>query len=234
MRGSAQKTIVQHGFNSSVSGAEDVWTQGATWVAPIAATLHHIKSSVTSDDVGAVGATSVQVYGLDANYDQINETVTMNGTTNVTTANEYLRVNRMIVRAASDGGFGYNYGNITATTSDAAGTVTCAIAAGISQSRQAIYTIPHKTVGILRRLHGGVSYITAARADISVWIRPQGEVWQLVDGATSVGGTFDTEYSYGLMLPEYSDVRVRAVVNTVSAMNATMHIELDLKAQGHN
>ena len=234
----AQRTVIQHGYNGAINttSAEDLWTQGGAWAAPVAAVVHHIASASASDSAGQLGATSVQVYGLDTNFDQINEVVTLAGTTDVTTTNAYSRLTRMIVRSCSDGSAGQaNVGAITATSSDAAGTVTCAIAAGNNQSRQAIYTVPRNTVGVIRRIHGGPGQAVATRINIRLWVRPQGEVWQLADAFASNGPLASVVYDNGFILPAYSDVKLDAIVGVnSSSAKGTMQIELGFNTEGFN
>ena len=78
---------------------EDIWDGGETWVAPTTARLHLIASTVVTDTSAGAGARTVQIYGLDSAGALQNETVTMNGTTNVTTTNSYIMIHRKIGRA---------------------------------------------------------------------------------------------------------------------------------------
>ena len=122
------------------SDPEDVWDVGGIWVAPTTARIHDIASTSASDTSAGTGVRTVQIYGLtDWDTKEVNETVTMNGTTNVPTANSYVIIHRMIARTAGSGGT--NAGDITATAQTDA-TVTAQITTGIGQTLMAIYGFP--------------------------------------------------------------------------------------------
>jgi hypothetical protein len=76
---------------------------------------------------------SVVIDGLDANFAPLTETIALNGTTNVTTTNSFLRINQMAMLNST------NTGNITAKI----GVSTYAkINAGVGQTQMSIYTVP--------------------------------------------------------------------------------------------
>jgi hypothetical protein len=88
---------------------------------------------LVSDSASDTSALSVQIQGLDANYAPLVETIAMNGTTNVTTTNSFLRINLMTTTN------GLNVGNITAKISS---TTYAKISAGIGQTQMSLYTVP--------------------------------------------------------------------------------------------
>ena len=61
-----------------------------------AATVLKVSSSSTADDEGSTGAETVELFGLDADYNEINETVTLDGQTAVNTTKEYLRIKKEV------------------------------------------------------------------------------------------------------------------------------------------
>ena len=77
--------VAVQGDNPDVDGPEDVWSQGATWVAPVAATKHNVVSSSTADDSTGTGLRTALFYGLDADWNIASETITMDAATTVTT-----------------------------------------------------------------------------------------------------------------------------------------------------
>jgi len=112
------------GFNPDVDDSEEtVWAQGGLYSYLSSASILKVSSSSTADDSAGTGARTVQLYGLDANYNEINETVTLDGQTAVNTTNSFLRINRMVVRSAGTGE--KNAGVIYA----GAGTVTAGVPA---------------------------------------------------------------------------------------------------------
>jgi hypothetical protein len=88
---------------------------------------------LVSDSTSDTSALSIRIDGCGANFVALSETIAMNGTTNVTTTNSFLRINQMTVTN------GTNVGNITAKISS---TTYAKINAGIGQTQMSIYTVP--------------------------------------------------------------------------------------------
>lgn len=138
--------INKFGHNAAVAiTGEDVWAGGGTYnFYPTSAVACTIVSDSVNDDGSPVGtgARTVEVYGLDSNWDLQQETVTIDGTTSVNLANSYIRLYRAEVLTA--GSVGTNDGNITIA---GGGNTGAYIAAGDGQTQQAIYTIPNGKTG---------------------------------------------------------------------------------------
>jgi len=140
-----EKGLFKFGFNPTV-GTElaTIWSQGGLYSYLTSASILKISSSNTNDTSEGTGARTVQLRGLDANYDEVTETVILNGQTAVNTNNQFIRINRMIVLSAGTGGA--NAGVIYAGT----GTVTtgvpenkyATIAIGDNQTLMALWTVP--------------------------------------------------------------------------------------------
>ena len=129
-----------------------IWIQTGVHTPLAAATKVEVASDSADDDAGGDGATSVLIFGLDADYLEQQEVVVMNGTTEVLSGLIYTHINRVIV--VSTGVTKTNAGNIyVADDSTAWGGVTAGvpttlsaiqakITTGNSQTQQCIYTIP--------------------------------------------------------------------------------------------
>jgi len=133
--------IYKFGFNSAIATTgEDVWAGGGTYLF-YPDTAHGMVAVCDSsaDSVGGAGALTVQVYGLDSNWSEINETITTAGTDEVALTNKYIRMYRAIVLTA--GSYETNKGAITIKTAQG-DTVGAYIAADDGQTQQAIYTVP--------------------------------------------------------------------------------------------
>jgi hypothetical protein len=117
------------GFNRDVNGSfETVWNDGDAYVYPTSALTMTAVSSSASDTM------NVLVSGLDANYDQISETITLTGTVAVTLSTQFYRINSAVILA------GNNAGNITIAN----GGVTYAfIEAGTGATQACLYTVPN-------------------------------------------------------------------------------------------
>lgn len=118
---------------------EDLWIVGGTRVWLSTAQTHSFVSTSTSDTAAGVGARTVFIEGLDANHELQSETITMNGTTPVVTANSYINVH--IAQVFTAGSTEWNVGTITGTSSDTS-DIQIRIAATAGASQLSHYAIP--------------------------------------------------------------------------------------------
>ena len=116
------------GINKDIGTAyETLWNGPAAFVYPSSALQMSAASSSASDTM------PILIQGLDANYEKIDEIITLNGTTPVTTSQSFYRINTVVILA------GNNVGNISLTN----GGVTYAYIAQTHGLTQACaYTVP--------------------------------------------------------------------------------------------
>lgn len=170
------------GRNTDIdTGTEDVWDGGGTWVWPTAARVHNIASSSANDASPAgTGARTLLISGLDTNFAEISETITMNGTSNVATSNSYIIIFRMKVVTAGSGRV--NAGTITATAQTDS-TVTAQIGAGNGQTLMAIWQVPAGKSLYMTKYYVSVDGTTAAQITAALWatqyVSGSGHTWQL-------------------------------------------------------
>ena len=214
-------TVHKFGFNSDIDDTlETVWAQGGLYSYLAAATQLSVSSSSANDTSAGTGARTVTLSGLDANYAEISETVTLNGQTAVTTTNSYLRIFRMVVNSAGSGG--QNAGVIYAGT----GTVTAGVPAnkyativiGDNQTLMAIWTVPANHTAYLLQTDVTVAttqnnkYCTA-----SLVARPFGEVFQVKDRFVKAESQTTLTYSVPLKFEEKTDIEYRAIGDSAGA-----------------
>jgi len=108
-------------------------TTGYTFPASAAQLV--LVSTSASDNTRA----TILINGLDSSWNQISETIALNGTSNVTTVNSYLRINSMIMTSTGTGQT-TNVGTITAKIG---ATTYAVIAVGIGRSQAAVYSTPN-------------------------------------------------------------------------------------------
>lgn len=127
------------GVNTGLSNnsPELLWAQSNIYTFPAAAAVLTISSSSTLDTSAGTGARTLKLFGLDSSYQQVEETITLNGTSNVLTSNSFLRLNKAIVVTA--GTSKSNSGNIT--IKHGASTIAF-IPTGIGTTQLALYTVP--------------------------------------------------------------------------------------------
>ena len=139
------RTLYKFGYNPDVNGDEEtVWEQGGYYPWLDSAVTMFVSSTSVNDTSGGSGANTILIQGLDENYVEIEETITLNGQTQVTTQLSYLRVYRAFVTLAGSSGTsgGIIYiGSSGATGGVPNGTVYANLSIG-NQTQIAAYTVP--------------------------------------------------------------------------------------------
>jgi hypothetical protein len=116
------------GYNQTIGTTfETVWDDGGSYVYPTSALIMDVVSTSASDTM------NLFIDGLDINYNQITETVTLTGTSAVTTTTAFYRINRATILSGS------NVGNISISNG---GTNYAFIGAEIGSTQACIYTVP--------------------------------------------------------------------------------------------
>ena len=129
------------GFNLDVdSASEEILASfGGTFSIMSSADTLEIVSTSANDDDGGTGVNSVVIYGVDENRNEQIEVVTMNGTSAVTTSNQWLGVNRVAVFLSGSGQTNAGTINITVT---AGGAQQAQMPIGGGVTQQCIFFVP--------------------------------------------------------------------------------------------
>lgn len=208
------------GFYDSIGTTErTVWDGAGSTNAnsPATASQLQVSSSDANDTSAGTGARTVTISGLDSNYEQQSEVVTLAGQTPVVTSGTYVRCNRLMVETAGSGG--QNADNIYAYTGDAtdgvpddANLIYSLITAGKNQTLQCNFTMPADRVGFLRFF--GISSFgnSNAFATVRLLVRPFGGVWQTKDQLVLTRG-FVTVPVAEVITPK-SDIEIRAAASS--------------------
>jgi len=218
------KPLFKFGNNATVGDSlETIWAEGGLYSYLTSATVLKVSSSSTDDTSAGTGARTVQLYGLDGDYNEINELVTLNGQTVVNTTQSFLRINRMIVRSA--GSSGANAGVIYAGT----GTVTTGVPAnvyasvngvtGSNQSLMALWTVPAGYTAYMLQydVSNGTTSNTPALCKLILAVRPYGEVFQSKDvKSLTTGMHVEESFAIPQKITEKSDIEVRAISSSAS------------------
>ena len=220
------------GHNNAVgTSIEDVWGNGGTYVFPSSASTLTISSGSTNDTSAGTGARTVQVYGLDTNYAEINETLTMNGQSGVTSTNSYLRVTKMLVRTA--GSTGGNAGNVYFGT----GTITAGVPAtiysmiaysasygGDNRSLDCIYTVPAgKTAYIFDPT---INLDSSVQTEWWLKIRPLDEVFQTETRRMAFQSQVVADGHFPIVAAAKSDIKMSAASGSSNDVAAHLTIIL--------
>jgi hypothetical protein len=144
-RGLVVNTSVRNIFGTTGDNANIVtgefrtpWEDASNYTFPSSALTMNVVSSAVGDT-----AVTILIIGLNADYEIIQETLTLNGTTTVTTTNQYYRVNDVITTV------GNALGDVTVSNG---GTTYAKILAGTGRNQAAIYTVPKGHCFYLERI----------------------------------------------------------------------------------
>lgn len=139
------RTLYKFGYNPDVDTVEEtVWGNAGNYVWLDSAVTMFVSSTSANDTSDGIGARTILIQGLDEDYNEIEETITLNGQTQVTTQLSYLRVYRAFVTLAgsNEGTSGVIYiGSSGATGGVPNSTVYASISIG-NQTQIAAYTVP--------------------------------------------------------------------------------------------
>ncbi len=171
-----KSAVFKYGSNFNIglqTTPEHIWSGGGLYTFfPEAAQTMTLQSTSANDTALGTGARTVIIFGLDVDWKDSFELVTLNGLTPVPLSRAYVRVYRM--RVLEVGAVGWNEGDLTVeSTVDAA--VGAHISIGKNNTLQAIYTIPGDKTGYLNQGFVGMSRTGTGRtADVTYRTRQSG------------------------------------------------------------
>ena len=166
---SGYETNRKFGASTNLSTTEQVisFNSGTTPYFPTTAqTLSITSNSANDTNTAGTGARKIVVEGLDANFDVQTETINLNGTTTVTSANTYIRLYRAYVSDCGTYGSS-NVGNITITNGGA--NIFLVLEAGKGQSQTTKYTVPAGYTAYVYQVH--LSVETSKQINFRFWKR---------------------------------------------------------------
>lgn len=156
---------------------EFIWPAGGVFTFPTSAAATAVVSSSASDASAGTGARTITVDGLDSDYNEVVQTVTLNGVTPVSLPTNLFRVNTMEVATAGSGRV--NAGTIDITIG---GTKVSEIPASRGVAQTAVFTVPNNySQCLLLDLFVNVAQGAAGSVTIELWKRlPNGLEQELV------------------------------------------------------
>lgn len=209
------KTLFKFGVNPDINGSvEPVWSQGGAYTYQTVAAQVKVSSSSANDTSAGTGARTVVVGGLDANYNEISETVSLNGQTAVLTTNSFIRVFRAYVATAGSSGTaeGTIYMGDGVVTAGVPATIYAVISLGENQTQMALWTVP---AGYTLYVYGGIFSAASNNAAQYVLgqfsVRPFGGVFRNVADVTVNSNVFRYDWEIPLAVTEKSDIQAKAI-----------------------
>lgn len=216
-------SFCQFGINNTVGQAnETIWIGSNQYSFPTSASVLKVSSSSANDAAAGTGARTIQIQGLDANYEAVSETVSLNGQTAVNTTNSYLRVNKMIVLTAGSGGT--SAGFIYAGTGDVDAGVPAVIVnqTGLiaNETESAFYTVPAGYTAFINMWTMSSGNTTAdAWTRFTLRLRPFGGVFGIKAQYHIQGnGIYECAAAYPIAIPEKSDIDIWGYASSGTAL----------------
>ena len=206
-----------------------VWNPGGIYVYPATAQVMVVASTSANDTSAGTGARTVVVQGLNANYNQIQETVTLNGQTGVNTTNSFLRVTHMYLATTGTGLAA------AGTISVGTGTVTAGVPAVVylnylarSGATSAIWTVPAGYTAYIAAIQSSSGNATAGQwTNFGLYIASSqgGPLDSTLQWICANGGNFQNKFEYPIQIPEKIDFEIRAISTTAAtSVDANMQI----------
>ena len=225
------------GYNGDVDTSEEsVWPDGGTIPHPTTASVLKISSSSANDTSAGTGARTVAIFGVDADYNEVSESVILDGQTPVNTGYSYLYINGFYVTTAGSGGV--NAGNINAGT----GVVTAGvpavlydiIATGYNNRTTAQYCVPAGYTGYLTTGAITVGQVSGSTS-VTAFLKQHGPDDILRVGAVSTlnNGSVQYDFTYPYIIPEKNSVSATAIGSAANnSVSAFFNIVLIKNYQG--
>lgn len=132
------------GYNNDVDiGTEVLASWGGAFTPSATASTLTIVSGDAADDSGSTGCNSIVIYGVDENWDEQIEVVTMDGVTPVVTTTQWIGINRVAMNLCGSGLVNAGAITITKTTG---GATMAVMPAGEGVTQQLIFYVPQSSI----------------------------------------------------------------------------------------
>ena len=227
------KNVTVFGFNPDVDTTQvSVWPLPSLITFPAAALQMTVSSTSANDTSAGTGARTVVVQGLDANYNEVTETVTMNGQTAVTMSTALLRVNYAYVATAGSGNSaaGDIYIGTGTVTAGVPATVYDIIKFDYNNTTTGSYTVPanytaYVSQGLFSAGQAGGSNQVQGR----LLTRGTNNIRMTAALTTLNNGVANYVFEYPLAVPEKTTIEATAIGSANNNGVSSMFIVLLVK-----
>ena len=207
--------IQKFGYNSAVGTSyETVWDGNNTYTYPSSAGTATATSSSTDDNTG-----TVEIQGLDSNYDLATEILTIGGSAGTTS---FIRVFRAFLKTANTGNA--NVGTITITVSSISVAI---IQPTYGQTLMAVYTVPRNYNAYLVQLDVGSSKDLENEIKFRIKQIDNGNTWNTRSFITTRGGFTEKNYHVPEIIEAKTDIEMRAKSSATSSISGGFELILE-------
>ena len=211
----AHYRVHKFGFNPLINDSEEtIWDVGGIYAYPSSA----VKMTATSTDSANDDGVQVTIQGLDANYNQISETITLDGSGTAETNGFFLRVFRAFIEGSQAPS-----GTINITNSS---TTYARITLGDNQTLMCVWTVPAGYTAYL--FQKDITCLTEANnkfGTIRLVSKKSDGVFRTHDKISVQNDHAEITYSTPIPFTEKTDIEVRAIG---SSSNSALHVSAAL------
>ena len=206
--------VNKFGFNLDIDTGTDpetIWSAGGKYVFASSANRILVSSSSSSDDPSGQGASKIKVFGVDEDYNLIEEEIGLRGTGQSVSSKYFLRVFRAFVTEA--GIEETNVGTILIEPTDRS-LVFAQIPASVGQTQMAVYTVPANHKAYITNLSGAIVRTFFSRqASIGLYFRKNSVIrlQQEIALDSNSTATYNKTYTLPLAVEEKTDIYVNAI-----------------------
>ena len=208
--------IQKFGYNSSVGTSfETIWDGGGDYTFITSAGT----ATATSSNTGADNTGTVEIQGLDSNYDLATETLTIGGSASSTS---FIRVFRAKMINANTGDA--NVGTITITVSS---TTVAQIQPTYGQTLMSVYTVPRKCQAYLVQMDIGSSKDLENEIILRIKGIDNGNSWNTRSFITTRGGFVEKNFAVPEIIGPKTDIEMRAKSSATSSISSGFELILE-------
>ena len=201
------KRVFKFGYNGEIQNVEEtIWDVGGLYAYPSSAVTMTVTSSsgATDEDV------EVTIQGVDTNYAELSETVTLNASGTATTTGSFLRVYRAFVSGSTA-----SAGNITIANG---GTTYAYVSASDQQTLMALWTVPAGYTAYLFQLDTTAFTVQNNKvATIRMLTREVNGVFRTQNKFDLFEGSYHQDITCPKPIPEKTDIEFRAIADSSNA-----------------
>ncbi len=201
------KRVFKFGYNGLIQNVEEtIWDVGGLYVYP--------SSAVTMTATSASGATDenvqVTIQGLDTNYAELSETVTLNASGTATTTGSFLRVYRAFVASGTA-----SAGSITIANG---GTTYAYVTTADQQTLMSLWTVPAGYTAYLFQIDATAFTVQNNKvATIRMLTRELNSVFRTQNKFDLFEGSYHQDIICPQPIPEKTDIEFRAIADSSNA-----------------
>lgn len=205
--------ISQFGFIPTIGSTyETVWNEGGTYAYPSTA----VAMTATSSEAGTDENVEVTIYGLDENWAEVQQTLTLNASGTATSTQTFLRINSARISNGQDA-----VGNIEITN----GATTYAyINSQFGKSLSSVYSVPAGYKAYI--VSGAISLAKQKEVIAKFMVRQFGGIFIAEGIIGSSGAPFQKDWIVPVVVNEKSDIEVRAKAGATTEISTVFEIVL--------